>query len=129
MEGIQVARTVEALLYNDANVQLWTADTFKPGAYPLDALLSTLNRCDYAAFVLTPDDVNVLRSDEKAVPRDNVIFEAGLSMGQLGRDRTFLIYDEERDARLPSDLKGLTVLPYSHQRYRDNPKEIGRAHV
>ena len=43
-------------------------------------------------------------------------------MGRLGRRRTFLVFDSEHEPKLPSDLKGLTLLPYSHERFIDNQK-------
>ncbi len=120
-EGLDIARTVEDLLHKDARVRLWTSGVFEPGTYPLEALLSEVDNTDYAAFVLGPDDITVSRKAESPAPRDNVIFEAGFFMGRLGRLRTFLLYDEEHDTRLPSDLKGLTLVPFSHRRYLENP--------
>jgi tetratricopeptide (TPR) repeat protein len=121
-ESLGIARTMEELLYHDLRIQLWTSDTFKPGTYPIEALLAEVDRCEYAVFVLAPDDINISRNQEKPAPRDNVIFEAGLFMGQLGRHRTFLLYDKEHETKLPSDLKGLTLISYSQRRYQDNPK-------
>lgn len=121
-EALPVARTVESLLYRDAAIQLWTADVFSPGTYPLEALLNELERSDYAIFVLTPDDITISRKKGQPAPRDNVIFEAGLFMGRLGRRRTFLLFDPEHELKLPSDLKGLTLLPYNHKRFIENQK-------
>ena len=46
----------------------------------------------------------------QASPRDNVVFEAGLFGGVLGMRRTFILH--ARDAKLPSDLLGLTCVRY-----------------
>jgi hypothetical protein len=121
-EALGVARTIGELLCDDARIELWTSNTFKPSMYPLDALFDVVERCDYAVFVLAPDDIAISRNQQMAAPRDNVIFEAGFFIGRLGKQRTFLIYDEENEAKLPSDLKGLTLLSYSHKRYDENRK-------
>ena len=46
------------------------------------------------------------------VPRDNVIFELGLLMGALGRERVFILKPRNVDIRIPSDLLGVTWLDY-----------------
>lgn len=46
--------------------------------------------------------------------RDNVLFELGLFMGKLTRYRTILIHPKIKDLKLPSDLQGLTLIPYEH---------------
>ena len=121
-EGLDIARALEELLREDASIEIWASGIFPPSAYPVDALLAKLDNCDYGVFVLSPDDVSVSHNKERPSPRDNVIFEAGLFMGRLGRLRTFLIYDKENDVKMPSDLAGLTLLPYSHKTYSENVK-------
>ena len=48
-------------------------------------------RADFAAFIISPDDTVISRDAENLAPRDNVIFELGLFMGVLNRQRVFLI--------------------------------------
>jgi hypothetical protein len=49
--------------------------------------------------------------------RDNVVFELGLFVGGIGRDRTFIVVpDNTPDLRLPSDLAGVTVGTYETSR-------------
>ena len=44
--------------------------------------------------------------------RDNVLFELGLFMGKLSRSRAILVHPKVKDLKLPSDLSGLTLVPY-----------------
>ena len=54
-------------------------------------------------------------------PRDNIIFELGLFMGVLGHSRTFLIYPRGIDIKIPTDLAGITLLPYTLELEDDAP--------
>jgi predicted nucleotide-binding protein len=67
---------------------------------------------DFAALVLTADDMTVSRGKAKPSPRDNVIFELGLFMGALGRERVFILKPKGIDVRIPSDLLGVVWLEY-----------------
>ena len=64
-------------------------------------------------LVVTPDDTATTRGATKNVARDNVIFELGLFMGGLGRERTFMVYDRSRPPDLPSDLAGVTAATFA----------------
>lgn len=67
-------------------------------------------RCSFAALIATGDDKTISRSNAKISPRDNVVYEAGLFAGRLGRERVFLVVaNNVRSLKLPSDLLGLTA--------------------
>ena len=53
---------------------------------------------------------------EQPTVRDNVIFEVGLYVGRLGRDRCFIVFPRGSNPRLPSDLLGVTILNYDSAR-------------
>jgi hypothetical protein len=63
-------------------------------------------------MVLGPDDDVESRSEKAQAPRDNVVFELGLFMGALGPERTYMVLPAGVDLKLPSDLAGITYLPY-----------------
>jgi len=44
--------------------------------------------------------------------RDNVLFELGLFMGKLTRHRSILVHPKIKNLKLPTDLQGLTLIPY-----------------
>lgn len=72
---------------------------------------------DFAVFLFAKDDwtTSPSRTSDpsgpgQASPRDNVVFEAGLFGSALGMRRTFILH--AREAKLPSDLLGLTLVRY-----------------
>jgi hypothetical protein len=121
-EGLDFARAVRSLLANDAEVTLWNEGFFLVGNTFIESLVSGLPRFDFAAVVLTPDDL--IRSRDLTVlsPRDNALFELGLFMGHLGRERTFVVRPRGDDVKVPSDLAGLTTAPYDWPRGDGNHK-------
>jgi dolichyl-phosphate-mannose--protein O-mannosyl transferase len=63
-------------------------------------------------LVATPDDLSLSRGKIDATPRDNILFELGLFIGRLGRNRTFLVCNHDHPVKLPSDLNGWTRATY-----------------
>ena len=70
----------------------------------LESLVERLDDFDFAALILTPDDVTISRDEEMQAPRDNVLLELGLFIGAIGRERSFIVYDRGSNLKLPSDL-------------------------
>jgi hypothetical protein len=112
--GLDVARRLQEELSADVEVVLWSQGVFKPGEGHLEALSKACSDFDFAALVLSPDDLVVGNgATGHLVPRDNVIFELGLFMGRLGRERTFLVMSQDAQQRLPSDLSGVTAAQFN----------------
>jgi predicted nucleotide-binding protein len=55
------------------------------------ALVRNAREVDFAALVLTPDDLIVKAGEERPVARDNVLFEAGLFMGSCPPGRSTIV--------------------------------------
>jgi predicted nucleotide-binding protein len=53
-----------------------------------------------------------MRDNTKPVARDNVIFEAGLFIGKIGRRKSFIVRPRNVQMQVPSDLNGITVADY-----------------
>ena len=77
----------------------------------LETLVSEARSFQYAILVLTPDDLVIKRDQQVMSARDNVLFELGLFMGALGRQRTFIV--SRQDMTLPSDLAGIMPAKYA----------------
>jgi hypothetical protein len=113
------AKLLQALtrgLEDVAHVDPWTT-SFSPGTTTLDRLAELTHEVDFAALVFAKDDwtsasgaVSASAESGQGSPRDNVVFEAGLFGGVLGMRRTFILHAQ--DAKLPSDLLGLTCVRY-----------------
>jgi nicotinamide riboside kinase len=112
-EQIVVARAVHEELDADAEVTVWDQGVFELTKTALESLLEELANSDFTVFVLTPEDIARIRNVEYQVVRDNIIFELGLALGTLGRERSFMIQPKlETPVHLPTDLLGVTVAFY-----------------
>lgn len=112
-EGLSVAEACHKFFYRRAVVpKLWTDGVFEASSTAIESLVTLSRDADFAALVLTGDDMTRSRGRQAASPRDNVIFELGLLMGSLGRDRVFILKPKNADIRIPSDLLGVTWLGY-----------------
>lgn len=112
-KSVEVAKKVKEYLSEDKGLEVivWTDGVFKPSLTSIESLEKFAANCDFAIIVFGPDDTLVLDSGGKVpVPRDNVIFELGLFMGVLGRERTFFMVDKEKR---PTDLDGITYEKYT----------------
>lgn len=111
-EAVAVARLIQDALSRDFLVIPWTDGVFKIASYPLQSLEDELEKSDFAIAVAHSDDITESRGIDWPSPRDNVIFELGLFMGRLNRQRAILMEPREEKVKLPSDLAGITTIPY-----------------
>lgn len=113
VEALPLVRAIEVIYaHDDIEIKPWTEGTFLPSGYPLDDLISAIHSCDFCIAIASPDDETTRRGSSYKTPRDNVIFEAGMSAGALGRERTFILVPQGHPPTLPTDLSGLTTLRY-----------------
>ena len=115
-EGLEFARAVRSLLAPDAEVTVWKEGFFGLGSTYIETLMNSLPRFDFAVLVFTPDDLVNSREVEAFGARDNVIFELGLFMGRLGRERTFILHEAGARLKIPTDLSGVTMATYEWPR-------------
>ena len=127
-ESLEIGRSIQtALAYDDIEARIWTDDVFTAGSFAIESLERELQKVDFAALVLSPDDTVISRKATTQAPRDNMIFELGLFMGALGRDRAFLVCPRGIDVKIPSDLIGVTPLTYNPDNHSGLVAAVGPA--
>jgi predicted nucleotide-binding protein len=113
-EGLPVAETVQALLRKRlgdlGEVLIWNQETFEPTKTYIESIEQELDKVDFAVLVLMEDDKQLYRKTKAFVPRDNVVFELGLFIAKLGRERSF--YIQPPGVKLPTDLLGIESLKF-----------------
>jgi CRP/FNR family cyclic AMP-dependent transcriptional regulator len=121
-EGLRFAECIyRALNRNSVVARLWTQGVFEAGRTTIEDLVRATSESDFAVIVASKDDISISRKKKKVAPRDNVIFELGLFMGALSRERTLVLVPKQVDFKFPSDLLGMTVIPYKEAQVA-NPK-------
>lgn len=121
-EAIDVSRAVQQELDDDFDVTVWDQDVFQLSYGALESLLDALETCDAGLFVLGPDDLTESRGESRPTVRDNVIFELGMFIGRLGRDRAYMLMPAKPQIRLPSDLSGLNIGAYDLDRFQSGQR-------
>lgn len=131
MSSVEALPVVDLLIKQFAHDEFlavaWKNGVFRASNYTLDELEAELDDSDFAIAVAHADDVVITRDDEWPTIRDNVILELGLFMGRLGRRRAFLMEPRDVDLKLPSDLAGLTTIPYRYVKGKDAEHYIAPA--
>lgn len=124
-EGIRIAEAIHNYLSRFPVVpRLWSEGVFECSKTTIEDLMALSRATDFAVLVLTPDDVTRSRGRANHSPRDNVIFEIGLFMGAIARDRTFIVAPKGKDLKIPTDLLGITFLRYGHRRGNSIARDI-----
>ena len=121
VESLPIARSVQELLEHNAEPTIWTQGIFNLSESSLDSLIKSLNQFDFGIFVVGAEDVVKLKGTEYRTARDNVIFELGLFIGKLGKERSFILAPRnQKDFHLPTDLLGVNPADYEANRSDKN---------
>jgi len=113
LEALPVARAIESAFAKDSfATAVWANGAFRESTYTLETLETELEKSDFAVVLAHPDEKTVPSHEDWPTPRDKVVFELGFCIGKLGRQRAILMEPRGRNARLPSDLAGITTIRY-----------------
>lgn len=119
-EGLDVAEAIGVQLQAHGEVTIWKDGVFSLSLGTLENLINKLDYFDFGILVVTPDDIITSHNITSRAPRDNVMFELGLFMGRLGRDRTFIVCSDNAALKLPTDLAGISISSYRSNRQDGN---------
>ena len=111
-EAKPIAYAIRDGLKADVFSTVWDDGVFFAGGYTLEALEKQVTESDFAVAIAEPDDIIRSRGRQSPTLRDNVLFELGLFMGKLSRYRAVIVHPRVKNLWIPSDLQGLTVIPY-----------------
>src|SRR5438270_13502808 len=116
-EGLDIAYAIQENLEYDAVVTVWTQGIFQLSGNTLSDLINALFNIDFAIMVFKPDDISVIRDVQMSTVRDNIVFELGLFIGSLGKDRVFFVIPaNENNFHIPTDLTGITPGEFQSER-------------
>jgi hypothetical protein len=121
VEGLDLAYAVQENLEHSVEVTVWTQGIFGLSEYALTDLVKGIDKFDFAIFIFSFDDVSKIRNKEVRTNRDNVVFELGLFIGGIGRERCFIITPSNTEnLHLPTDLLGIQPAKYDPNRSDNN---------
>lgn len=114
VEEIKLARNIGESLKNYSkdmvNTTLWTEADFS--GWLLDNIIERISEFSFVVLIMTPVDRLTYKGQEMLSPRDNLIFELGISLAVNGYQRTLIIYPADVELKLPSDTYGLVCITY-----------------
>ena|SRR5271166_2544575 len=96
------------------------------GQTKIETLEQLAKNYDFAVIVLTKADVAGRPLQSSIGDRDNCVFEAGLFMGVIGRNRCFFVSSAAK-SELPSDLEGIIIFNFSEPNDLSNREACGNA--
>jgi predicted nucleotide-binding protein len=120
-ERLSLAESLHAQLDRACDPTIWKDGVFTPSSTNIESLEKSLSDFDFAVFLMTPDDIVLIRGEQHAAARDNLIFELGLFLGRLGRERCLIVHPRGEKPKLPSDIEGIVMLDYPNDRIMTNP--------
>lgn len=113
-EKYSLAQEIQGeFLKQNVSCKLWGNDFFRPSTYTLDNFSKLSNNYYNAIVILGEDDCIKSRGKKEMAPRDNVILELGICIGELGLGHTYFVHSD--NVKIPSDLWGITPIKFSSQ--------------
>ena len=129
-----LTNAVKDLFKDDFEVKVWDEGVFNLNNSTLEDLLRAVDEFDFAIFIFAADDLIRAEQARIAKVRDNVVFELGLFMGHIGKERTFwMVPRGPTPPVLPTDLLGITHVGFEPpdvsaacEQLRAKMTEVGR---
>jgi predicted nucleotide-binding protein len=105
----KVARNIKSFLTDEAGMRVldWATD-FRPGHTIMEEIARATATCRCGLFLFTTDDPIGGSSTATAIPRDNVLLEAGYFMSAHTAKRMVVV--RETGTKMPADVGGMIYL-------------------
>jgi catechol 2,3-dioxygenase-like lactoylglutathione lyase family enzyme len=115
VEGLPVVGAIHRNLARDCELTPWHQGFEIPGEGFWETLVRRAVEFDFSIIVVAgAEDLVDSRGKQTYVVRANLLLEAGLFIGALGRHRTFIVHDRRKPIAFPSDLEGIVLISYEH---------------
>jgi predicted nucleotide-binding protein with TIR-like domain len=123
---LPIANALKETLTDCADVTVWNkAPEFALGESILDGLIKVAQLYDFALLIFGQDDPAMMDGKTVSTVRDNVIFELGLFMGNMGNERAFWLSPRgDKSPSVSSDLEGIVHLRFDEPDLADAPAII-----
>jgi Predicted nucleotide-binding protein containing TIR-like domain len=113
-EQLQTARALREKLSTRADAVVWNEYPWSLGESVFANLLNAADGFDFAVFVFAGDDLATIRNSSVSTVRDNVVFELGLFLGKMGKERAWWLSPEgSASPHTLTDLEGIVHLTYA----------------
>ena len=116
VESLEIADAVNLNLDHQFEVTIWRNGTFDLSSNTIDSIVKKSQSVDFALFIFSPDDISIIRDQQKAIVRDNVLFELGIFIGAIGKERCFILRPRGVDLHFPTDLLGIIPADFEPNR-------------
>lgn len=104
----KLAKDIKTYLEGEGLRVLDWATAFRPGRTIMEEVRRAAAVCRCGLFLFTADDPVEGSQTPTAIPRDNVLLEAGYFMSAAGASRTLIV--REAGTKMPADLGGIIYL-------------------
>lgn len=111
-EAQYLAEAIQSNLASWCYPELWSHGFFTLSKTTIESLENGLPNFGFAVFLLTPDDISIVKGKRHPAARDNLILEVGMAIGLLGRSHTFIVVPKDSGLKLPTDILGVTYAEY-----------------
>jgi len=91
---------------------VWDEGLLRPNESIFDGLLRLSKEVEFGVFIWGASDVTITAGQTIPAARDNVVFETGLFLGALGKERVFMVVDRSAPLKIPSDFEGIIRSSY-----------------
>ncbi len=114
-ESLEVAKRISGILVSANHTPLLWSEPglFIAGKTIIENLENVLKMVDAAIFVFGKDDKQWYHGEVSSVVRDNIIFEYGLFIGQLSRNRVCFCCSGE--LKIATDLQGVYYIDFGNK--------------